>query len=116
MGIQGTVRRMIGKHGHAVGPIGSEKEPYKFDETFDLYYLTKHIADEKSAPVYARGLTACLEHFFLRMQSDSCCLYIAVVIFKLNKSMRVVQHFSFYLFCAQNSEQIKGNLLKLATR
>ena len=68
MGIQGTVRRMIGKHGRAIGPIGTDFEPYKFDETFDLYYLAKHIADEKSAPVYARGMVACRVCFVFTSQ------------------------------------------------
>lgn len=55
MGIQGTVRRMIGKHRDSIGPIGSKQEPYNFTKTCDLYYLTKHIVDPASAPVYARG-------------------------------------------------------------
>ncbi len=61
MGIQGTVRRMIGKYGQRIGPIGSQEKKfghaeYDFSKTCDLYYLTKHIAHEASAPVYARGL------------------------------------------------------------
>jgi hypothetical protein len=55
MGIQGTVRRMIGKYRSGIGPIGSKQEPYNFTKTCDLYYLTKHITDPASAPIYARG-------------------------------------------------------------
>jgi len=60
-GIQGSVKRMIGKHGARLGPIGSQKKKggkaeYDFNKTCDLYYLAKHIADDASAPVYAQGL------------------------------------------------------------
>jgi len=60
-GIQGSVKRMIGRHGARLGPIGSQKKKggkaeYDFNKTCDLYYLAKHIADDASAPVYARGL------------------------------------------------------------
>jgi hypothetical protein len=58
MGIQATVRRMIGKYRDAIAPIGSAKDPYDFSSSCDLYYLTKHIIDKgygRSAPVYAQG-------------------------------------------------------------
>jgi hypothetical protein len=60
-GVQGTVKRMIGRHGARLGPIGSQKQKggkvqYDFNTTCDLYYLAKHIADDASAPVYAQGL------------------------------------------------------------
>ncbi len=61
MGIQDTVRQMIGKHQSAIAPIGSKeaKGPYDFANSFDLYYLTKHIMNEKSIPVYAKGMNKC---------------------------------------------------------
>ena len=43
-GVQGTVKRMIGRHGARLGPIGSQKQKggkaqYDFNTTCDLYYL-----------------------------------------------------------------------------
>jgi hypothetical protein len=55
MGIQRTVQLMIRKFGDTIAPIGTDKDPYDFDSSCDLYYLTKHIFDSRSAPVYARG-------------------------------------------------------------
>ncbi len=55
MGIQRTVQIMIRKFGDTIAPIGTDKDPYDFDSSCDLYYLTKHIMDSRSSPVYARG-------------------------------------------------------------
>jgi hypothetical protein len=55
LGIQNTVQRLVLRHRDSIGPIGSKKKPYDFDQTCDLYYLIKHVTDPKSAPVYALG-------------------------------------------------------------
>jgi hypothetical protein len=55
MGIQRTVQIMIMKFGDTIAPIGTDKDRYDFDSSCDLYYLTKHIMDSRSSPVYARG-------------------------------------------------------------
>ena len=55
LGIQDTVRRLVSRYRGSIGPIGSKKKQYDFDQMCDLYYLVKHVTDPKSAPIYALG-------------------------------------------------------------
>jgi hypothetical protein len=54
-GIQGTAKRIVSTPVLRGRPIGSGFEPYDFETTFDVYYLTKHILENMD--VYATGLT-----------------------------------------------------------
>jgi hypothetical protein len=64
MGIQRTVKSMHGKHGrnNTFRRIegGLPGQPYDFNNTFDLHYLTKHIMD--NARIYAEGIYELLLH------------------------------------------------------
>jgi hypothetical protein len=111
MGIQGTVRRMIGKHGQRIGPIGSQKKKsghaeYDFSKTCDLYYLTKHIADDASAPVYARGLQP--------FHAPSKCCASVPAAYRSTPCARIIP--VFHAYPLQNSEPISVSSWKRAKR
>ena len=61
MGIQPTVRSIHGRHRRNITfkhiQSGLPGQSYDFDNTFDLYYLTKHIID--NARIYAEGMSSC---------------------------------------------------------
>jgi hypothetical protein len=90
MGIQDAVRIMDVRHGKSRNfkriEGGLPGQPYDFNNTADLYYLTKHIID--NARIYAEGMSSCCTSPLTKFSLCKILWAAAQMILKLSQATR----------------------------